>query len=58
MILDNIDDVLATLRKVFTGFFPYVRSPFGQATLFDILVDVLESNIGSGEEGTMPLKPC
>ncbi|PCH00030.1 Armadillo-like helical [Penicillium occitanis (nom. inval.)] len=46
----NIDDVLATVRKVFAGFFPYIRSPFGQATLFDILVDVLESNANSGRE--------
>jgi hypothetical protein len=43
------------VQKVFTGFFPYIRSPFGQATLFDILVDVLESNVSSGKEGTLPL---
>ncbi|EEA27348.1 HEAT repeat protein [Talaromyces marneffei ATCC 18224] len=49
---DNVDEILATVRKAFTGFFPYIRSPFGQATLFDILVDVLESNIGSSKEVT------
>lgn len=45
------------MQKVFTGFFPYIRSPFGQTTLFDILVDVLESNVSSGKEGTLPLNP-
>ncbi|EED19802.1 HEAT repeat protein [Talaromyces stipitatus ATCC 10500] len=48
----NVDDVLATVQKVFAGFYPYIRSPFGQATLFDVLVDVIESNIGFGKEVT------
>ncbi|RAO64566.1 uncharacterized protein BHQ10_000578 [Talaromyces amestolkiae] len=47
---DNVDEVLATVRKVFAGFFPFIRSPFGQGTLLDILVDVLESNVSSGKE--------
>ncbi|OJD28299.1 hypothetical protein ACJ73_00294 [Blastomyces percursus] len=51
--LDGSGSTLLTVKKIFQNIFPHARSPFVQATLVEILNDVIEAANRCGLEATV-----
>ncbi|KLJ08624.1 hypothetical protein EMPG_15944 [Blastomyces silverae] len=51
--LDGSGSTLLTVKKVIQNLFSYARSPFVQATLVEILNDVIEAGVRCGLEATV-----